>query len=886
MNYRSWLLTALVLIAALAGLVGPQMQEAQAQAGESRVRFLHAVAGAPNVDVYVDGALAAADLAYGEVTPHLTVAAGDHTVTLRQAGSGAESAALLEVPVPLAPDLAFTIVAQGAANALEAALYEDILDPLEPGMARLTAINAIPDAPPLDVITTAGGPLLQGVNYATQFGTINIPTGLQDLVVVPAGGAVESAIAPVGQVALRTGTLYTIVMLGTLEGTTEPSTMVLATPTNAAEGATLVRVAHGSADAPAVDVYANDTLIVPALELGQMTGHVALPAGDYAVALRPAGSALADEPVLTANVTLDGQTPALTLAAVGQLADETLALQVFPDNLAGMTSELARLSVLNSVPGSTATVSLATEPLQEVAAGLESGQSGAVIDIEPGAYLLTAEVAGDGEPVQLVIPEIDYIGGTYYNVLVYGGGANAVPVDASVEGTAVMVTVDSLPGMPVVPPAIEATEAPADRPAPTEPPAPTEAPVEATPESAVLTTPDATVETEVVPDDAPPPTAVAQEPTAVPATPAPLQTQPTGPTAFVELDPNANLHCRQYPRADALSLGLIPSGATVAVLGRTGEPLVPDTGDPTPEPTPVVETIEDLWVSVRWDTPDGGFLRCWVAARYLRVEDRGRVLDDLEELLQLPEVPFNEPGEAVNTGVSSPTPIYDAVLATVELDPGVSLQLRRYPQTDAEALDRIPAQAQAEVLGYAEVPSEGLVGQPVDPNWLRVRYLKEDGGAVIGWISAQYVSISQLGRPVEITSLPQVDPEEAGFYEQTGQPLPVPVEQQEIVGVVALNPGANLNLRDRPTQDARVVVGIPSGETVILNGRNADATWVRVTYESAAGTLEGWVAAQYLSISRGGQSVDLMATLPDLTEAPEATPAPVVEGQPTATPQP
>ena len=41
------------------------------------------------------------------------------------------------------------------------------------------------------------------------------------------------------------------------------------------------------------------------------------------------------------------------------------------------------------------------------------------------------------------------------------------------------------------------------------------------------------------------------------------------------------------------------------------------------------------------------------------------------------------------------------------------------------------------------------------------------------------------------------------------------IEQQDIVGVVNLNPGANLNLRDRPSADARVVVGIPSGDAMI-----------------------------------------------------------------------
>jgi hypothetical protein len=346
----------------------------------------------------------------------------------------------------------------------------------------------------------------------------------------------------------------------------------------------------------------------------------------------------------------------------------------------------------------------------------------------------------------------------------------------------------------------------------------------------------------------------------------------------VNLDPGANLQCRQFPNANALSLGLIPSGTTVTVVGRTGLPLVPETGNPTPEPTPVVETIEDLWLSVRWDFVEGGYVRCWVAAQYLRVEFKGKLFDTLEELLSLPEEPFNRPGEAVNATLTPPTPLYNAVIATVNLDPGVSLQLRRNPKTSAEALDRVPAGATLEVLGYTVAPSEGLVGQPVDPNWLWVRYKKENGGATVGWIAAQYAVITQLGRSVDIESLPKIDTPEAGYYESPGQAPVIPLEQQKVVGQVNLNPGANLNLRDRPSADAFVIRAIPSDGVVTLNGRNGDGTWVQVTYEAADGMFDGWVAAQYLIITRGGQPFDLRG-LPNVWTDPD-----VLLGTPAAVP--
>jgi hypothetical protein len=868
MNRRNWILTGLLLAAILLALVGPMSYErAQAQESLSRVRFLHAVPGAPSVDVYLDGKIVAANLAFGRVTPHLSVPGGDHQVTLRQTGLGMDAAPLIEVAVPLAPGFAFAVVAQGTPGALTAALYEDILDELAPGMARLTAINTISDAPPLDVLTTDGGPLLQGVNYGMQFGTINIPTGVQDLVMVPAGGAPESAIAQIGQVSLQSGTLYTFVALGTLAGNT--STLVIATPVNSGADAVRVQFAHGSPDALPMDIYANDTLIAPSLALGEMTGHIALPAGTYRLDVRPAGAPAADPPLISANMALDA--PAQTVALLGLASGDALALQAFPDDIANLTPDQARIAVINAVTGSTTSAGLNdpsnTVLTSDVAADTQSGATNVAV----GEHMITVSIRGTENPVDLVVPAETYYGGMYYSVLVYGGGPNAVPFDARVAGTEINVTTGSLPAaQPVVvaPAPTETAALPTEAPAPTEAaPLPTEAPVatEVAPiptEAAPLPVePATTTETELVMQPTQESEVVAAPPTPVPTQQVPVQPvapQPQLPTAYVELNPGANLHCRELPGPEKRSLGLIPSGTTLTVIGRTGTPLVPDTGtNPTPEPTPEVTVVEDLWLSVQWNPPTGGYLRCWVNAQYLRVEWKGKLLDELDELWELPEEPFNRPGEVVGADVAPPTPRFNAVIATVQLDPGVGLQLRRNPETRAESLELVPAGAQLEVLGYAEAPSEGLVGQPTDPNWIYVRYRTENGGATIGWVSAQYVVLSQLGRSVDIMSLPLVDITEAGYYELPGQAPQIPVEQQDVVGVVNLDPGANLNLRDRPSADARVVVGIPSGEVMVLDGRNGDGSWAHAVYQSAAGDLEGWVATQYLSITRGGQPYDI-----------------------------
>ncbi len=774
MNRRRWVLTGLLLAALTFALAGPFASGAvQAQGDSARLRFLHAAPGAPEVDVYVDGALVAPGLAYGEITPHVTFAAGAPEVVLRQAGTGAEGTPLASITANLTADLAFMLVIQGAPDALEMVQYEDILDPLEPGMARLTAINTIPDAPPLDVLTTESAPLLQGVSYSVQYGTINIPTGLYDLVMVPAGGEVTSAIATIGEVPLVSGTLYTFVALGTLEGDVAPSTMVLASPVVPPEegDSVRVRIAHGSPDTPAVDVYAGDLLIAPAINLGQMTGHIPLPAGEVSLALWPAGSGADEDPLLAADVALDPAGAAMTIVVLGEAADDSLAFEVYPDSLDAVTPDNARLNVINAVPGATVSASLSGAEETTLASDVAAQAQAEAIDAAPGQYRLVAEVdAGDDEPVSVVAPEQPYFGGVYYTVLVYGGGADEAPIDARARGTEVEVTADSLPGG-----SSAVVAAPAEG-----------APVAAAPEETAESTPagDAVTEapqaaTEAALDGGadlttPTPAEAAGESTgeapgeAAQPTPTPVQTT-GGPIAHVLVDPGANLHCRQFPASTSLSLGLIPAGAQLRVLGRVGPSQA--TGE-----QPVIGDLSQMWLFTEWTSPQTGTAECWVSAAFLRVEYNGRIYGTVESLMAFQAIPSDRPGEVLTPGTGA-------------------------------------------------APAQPTQAAPAD----------------------------------EGTAPPAAE-----------QAAP----SSGITGTVALESGMNLNVRDLPAPEALVVRAIPAGSTVGVSGRNADATWLRITYRDETGQVEGWVVAQYITVTQNGQSYDIMQ-LPDVSAgqaAPSAEP--------------
>jgi hypothetical protein len=137
-------------------------------------------------------------------------------------------------------------------------------------------------------------------------------------------------------------------------------------------------------------------------------------------------------------------------------------------------------------------------------------------------------------------------------------------------------------------------------------------------------------------------------------TPAPAPTQPAQPvvpqaqqpTAYVELNPGARSTMSRTARRRPAVAQSDPQRNHADGDRRTGTALVPETGQPTPEPTPVVEALEELWLSVQWNPPSGGYLRCWVNAQYLRIEFKGKLLDTLEELWELPKNPSTGPAKS------------------------------------------------------------------------------------------------------------------------------------------------------------------------------------------------------------------------------------------------
>ncbi|MCI0712660.1 MAG: DUF4397 domain-containing protein [Chloroflexi bacterium] len=883
---------AIGLVLAIAGMIALEPQnttEAQVDSETVLVRLVHGVPLADEVDIYADGALVAAGVGFAEATPHIAFPSGQHTFAIRGAGDAVDAEPVHEGSISLqATSNGFrhaTIVIQGdSEGATSLGVYEDLLSPVRLGNSRFHAIHAIAGLDPVDIVTTSGGTLLPAVTFnGTEGGTIDPPVISFELLAVPTGGTVEDALVEIGQVNLNTGLLTTVLLLGTPD---EPTSLVLQAPTLPDPGVdtVLTSIAHGSIDAPVVDIYADEVIIWRNLEPGSVTPHVPMPAGDVALAVREAGTPGNSEAAFEGDVNISSATGAATLTALGSLTEGDFSFSIQSDDIGSIDPESARVVVINTNSEGPTTVEVGEET---VADGLSAFTTSEPVDVEKGVYTVSGSVDSADGPVSFELTEQEFAGGTYNTILVY------LTDDASldVNSTRVNVTTASLPGssgevvVAAEPTAAVTEEVPAIEETPAAPTIEATVPPATTPES---TTPP------------PPP------PAATTIAPPDTGNQLLG---LVNLNAGANLQCREYPAPTAFSLGLIPNGTTVLINGYAG-PDDPEEGQlefvPYPEgqfdePT-LAEDFEEIWLNINWNSETGG-INCWSRADFFRMSYRNRAITEVEDFfaLELVEIfpriirpiPANYPGGVTDETaiIVPPTPPRQDPVATVELDTDVSLHLRRLPDTDAESLALIPNGAQMFALERTEVAVIEDVGEPDVPDWLFVEYTNENGETFNGWVSAQYITLSFQGRAYAVENLPEADEIEVGgriVVENALPPstapsaataAPPPASTTGLLGqVININVGSNLNLRDQPNAQARVIASIPANSQMLVLGRSAIGDWLNVRYEIAGeGTFIGWVSANFVQVTRNGtpvtiQDVNVIETgniAPPTTEATE-----------------
>lgn len=211
----------------------------------------------------------------------------------------------------------------------------------------------------------------------------------------------------------------------------------LAAPAMAADTAD-VRVLHASPDAPAVDVYLDDTIVdaLTNVPFGTISDYLEVPAGDHNVKVYATGTTA--DPVIDADVTVAAGA-AYTIAATGALAD--IAPQVLEDDVSPSCST-AKVRVVHFSADAPA-VDVATAgstPEEAVVKGLEYPDATGWLELPGGTYDLEVRLAGE-TTVALPLPDVTIEDCSAYSVFAVGSaaspalGGNALQAVVAVDAT-------------------------------------------------------------------------------------------------------------------------------------------------------------------------------------------------------------------------------------------------------------------------------------------------------------------------------------------------------------------------------------------------------------------------------------------------------------------
>lgn len=202
---------ALLLLALLAAAFVAPAANAQRT---NMVRVMHASPDGPAVDVYVDGRAALTDLAFFAYSDYLALPDGTYDIAVTPAGAPI-SEAVLAGPLQVSGGYAGTLAVINFADAIEAVLYEDTIDPVPAGKARVRVIHASPNAPAVDVKLAGTSTLVvQDAPFkATAY--VELDAGSYRFDISRAGEVAALFTTP----ALRfeSGWIYTLVATGDLE---------------------------------------------------------------------------------------------------------------------------------------------------------------------------------------------------------------------------------------------------------------------------------------------------------------------------------------------------------------------------------------------------------------------------------------------------------------------------------------------------------------------------------------------------------------------------------------------------------------------------------------------------------------------------------------------
>ncbi|UCC80898.1 MAG: DUF4397 domain-containing protein [Candidatus Zixiibacteriota bacterium] len=384
----------------------------------SKVRVVHTSYDAPAVDVWVDGAVAISNLAYGQSSGYAELTAGMRNIQVTPTGQS--SPVVIDADLNIADTEEYTVTAVDMLSNISAVVSVDDRDP-NTGQAKVRFLHASPDAPAVDIKLNSGnGPaVFSNVSFKEITDYAEVNGASYTFVVTPAGSDVEVFVFE--PIAVSEGTVYTVVAHGSLDQTdnypfgvrvfvdNDPGNVFV----DMSSATTNVLVTHASPDAPGVDLLVDGIVVnSQALEFPDNTGYLAVNTGTRNFKVNASGTSMT---VIDATLTI-GANLNYSIFAIDELSD--IRALVLQDDLTSPASGKSHVRFLHLSPDAPAVDITLTDGTVLFGNVAFEGYTD-FTPFDSGTYDLQVRVAGTGI-VALELPGINLEDGTIYTVFAKG----------------------------------------------------------------------------------------------------------------------------------------------------------------------------------------------------------------------------------------------------------------------------------------------------------------------------------------------------------------------------------------------------------------------------------------------------------------------------------
>ena len=384
----------------------------------TNLRVVHTSYDAPAVDVWIDGAVAISNLAYGQSSGYAEVPAGMRNIQVTPTGQ--TSPVVIDADLNIEEANEYTVAAVDVLADISALVAVDDREP-SASQAKVRFLHASPDAPAVDIKLNSGsGPaVFSDVSFNEITDYIEVAGTSYTFVVTPTGSEVEVIVFE--PIAVSEGTVYTVVAHGSLDASDDYPFAVRVfvdnDPGNAfvdmTAATTNVLVTHASPDAPGVDLLVDGIVVnSQALEYPDNTGYLSVNTGTRNFKVNASGTSTT---VIDETLTI-GANLSYSVFAIDELSD--IRALVLQDDLTAPASGKSHVRFLHLSPDAPAvdiTLTDGTVIFGNVAFGEYEGFS----PLDSGTYDLQVRVAGTSN-VALELPGIVLENGKIYTVFAKG----------------------------------------------------------------------------------------------------------------------------------------------------------------------------------------------------------------------------------------------------------------------------------------------------------------------------------------------------------------------------------------------------------------------------------------------------------------------------------